>query len=558
MSLFWYPPEALRRVPTDDRDLTNREYGVSAGQQPIYERGFKLRMKALLADLIARGVVPVTGSSNDGIIGTLTGAPAVFGRKDSAGNPELPALLVAGTVEGAYDGDVKGGFATSVSKSVNIDDDGGLPNIWAPGYKNSVPDGGKAAVWEPGYHLENYRNSSGTSSSAALTAGLAAYFIKMKWAGQLKPTDETPLGIKNHILDTAWTRVAKNDDTRKVQAIWNGVKLTKRYKYCFWKKPKSLFGPSRDLVSRADNLLGEKPYAGNPYADDIYKRASESASATVATSTISRTSSAEPAKTNVSCEEDSDCSEYECDENQAPACLVALLDFDANICYCQNPSTITSATEPTNTTVTCEEDSDCNNYECEEDQTPACFAGLFNFDENICYCQNPSTTTSSVEPTASTLACDTDDGCSANQCPEDGTAHCSILGGLTGSGFCVCPSTETEAPTTSEKQTSTSTTAELAATVTKWPLEIKGVVCNDEATFQITKIISPESGYIERNYTASSFTASFNASWIEILSRTSTSKMLAILLGTVRGMPGKSLVIIGKTVPSMQAACGIG
>lgn len=95
--------------------------------------------------------------------GTITGPPAVFGRKDSAGNFELPALVVAGTIGGVYTDEAEGGFGTFIPVHNNIDDEGGIPHIWAPGFENSVPKG-NSLKWKEGYNMGNYKNTSGTSN----------------------------------------------------------------------------------------------------------------------------------------------------------------------------------------------------------------------------------------------------------------------------------------------------------------------------------------------------------------------------------------------------------
>lgn len=70
-------------------------------------------------------------------------------------------------------------------------------------------------------------------TAAALTAGLAAYFIRLGQLGLLNdeqgnPVDRTPLGIKNHIINSARTRFST---PRK--GIYNGIDTSQSF--CRWR-----------------------------------------------------------------------------------------------------------------------------------------------------------------------------------------------------------------------------------------------------------------------------------------------------------------------------------
>ena len=74
--------------------------------------------------------------------------------------------------------------------------------------------------------------------AAAVTAGLAAYFIRLSQLGELRTedgtaVDGTPLGIKRHIVSTAWARHSSDRAPDKIRrGIFNGVNAEQQS--CTW------------------------------------------------------------------------------------------------------------------------------------------------------------------------------------------------------------------------------------------------------------------------------------------------------------------------------------
>jgi hypothetical protein len=163
-------------------------------------RGFEARHKDLLDALVSRNAVLVTGSGNVGTL-TINGAPANFGKP---GDQNVPALLVIGGV-----------YADGVSGMVgNVDLDQGLPHAYAPAYNVMTADA------NPVKDFGDLKGCSGTSCSAAITAGLAAYYLRLAKNG-LIDSEATPLAIKEFIVKTAWSRGDIFDHPRP--GIWNSV-----------------------------------------------------------------------------------------------------------------------------------------------------------------------------------------------------------------------------------------------------------------------------------------------------------------------------------------------
>ncbi|KAI1377097.1 peptidase S8/S53 domain-containing protein [Hypoxylon crocopeplum] len=173
-----------------------------------FSAGFSTRMRFLLTDLASKGALIVTGTGNDkDNTDMIDGFPANFGRVDE--NP-IPELLAVGAVN-----------STSFVRHFQVDYAHGLPHIFAPG------QGVKAAEGSPNNWVlpENthYKTSHGTSCAAAITAGLAAYFLRLVQIGHLR-IDNSVLGLKNHILsDTvAWSR-GPGPIGEELPAICNGL-----------------------------------------------------------------------------------------------------------------------------------------------------------------------------------------------------------------------------------------------------------------------------------------------------------------------------------------------
>ncbi|OTA53054.1 hypothetical protein K449DRAFT_402198 [Hypoxylon sp. EC38] len=152
--------------------------------------GFAARMRFLLKDLVSKGVLPVTGTGNNTQTGTvIDGFPANYGRKDY---DPIPEILVVGGVH-----------STVFALCSQTDFDHGLPHIFAPGAGVKCADG---------------------NCAAAITVGLAAYFLRLAQIGHLK-IDKSPLGLKNYIISNGlkWSRA--DHKGRELPAIWNGVRL---------------------------------------------------------------------------------------------------------------------------------------------------------------------------------------------------------------------------------------------------------------------------------------------------------------------------------------------
>jgi hypothetical protein len=158
--------------------------------------GFAAAHKRLMDALAAKGAVLVTGTGNDGT-STVDGFPANYGKP---GNLNVPSLLVMG---GLYADGTTGIWG-------NTDLAAGLPHAYAPGRNVMVAD----------RDLLDLRSSSGTSCSAALTAGLAAYYLRLAQLNRIN-SDTSPQAIKDFIVGTSWSR--KDFDNLPRPGIWNSV-----------------------------------------------------------------------------------------------------------------------------------------------------------------------------------------------------------------------------------------------------------------------------------------------------------------------------------------------
>ncbi|KFZ22936.1 hypothetical protein V502_02572 [Pseudogymnoascus sp. VKM F-4520 (FW-2644)] len=169
--------------------------------------GFSGRMQALLANIITKGILPITGAGNLHENG-IDAWPANFASTANGASAALPELLVVGGVltDSGTDGAGNGVRVYSYDTAKN------LPHVYAPAYNVLVADGNLRGDHPP----SGTRSTMGTSDSAALTAGLAAYYLKLAQAG-VYDFAQTPIGLKNWIISQAWER------NPGVPAIWSGV-----------------------------------------------------------------------------------------------------------------------------------------------------------------------------------------------------------------------------------------------------------------------------------------------------------------------------------------------
>ncbi|KUJ21671.1 uncharacterized protein LY89DRAFT_729181 [Mollisia scopiformis] len=185
--------------------------------------GFSGRMQALLAKAVSQGVFPITGSGNGGAT-TIDGWPANFGGTAN-GQAVIPQLLVVGSVA-VTENEASNG---QISPSCSRDAAQNLPHIYAPGLFVTTADGNFLDGTE--YNTD----SSGTSDAAALTAGLAAYYLVLANSGSLKLADMSPAGLKAYITSSAssWAR----DAGPGASTIWNGAKPALDQETCAWVPP---------------------------------------------------------------------------------------------------------------------------------------------------------------------------------------------------------------------------------------------------------------------------------------------------------------------------------
>jgi hypothetical protein len=194
--------------------------------------GFVLRHKDLLDSLASKGAVLVTGAGN-GQSPRVDGVPGRYG-KPGLGSAHVPSLLVVG---GLYADGVTGIWGDSEPAS-------GVPHVYAPG-KNMISLDGDKSFWKP-ETSNGLLSTSGTSCSAALTAGLAAYYIRLAQLGLIE-SGTSPQAIKDLIVKTSWSRKDIFDLPRP--GIWNGADVV---------SPANEWTPNT-LSGRA--LFGRKFYA---------------------------------------------------------------------------------------------------------------------------------------------------------------------------------------------------------------------------------------------------------------------------------------------------------
>lgn len=180
--------------------------GPDGSTDEVYWYGFYIRYLELLESLASKGAILVTGTGNEGKT-QVAGLPASYGKPD-LGEFYVPSLLVMGGV--TPDGSGVWG---------NVDFDAGLPHAYAPGFGIRSADSDKS-FWPD----KDMKDSVGTSCSAALTAGLAAYYLRMAqlgftFDGQQIGTD--PQSMKDFIVGGAWSR--QDVDGRPRPGVWNKV-----------------------------------------------------------------------------------------------------------------------------------------------------------------------------------------------------------------------------------------------------------------------------------------------------------------------------------------------
>lgn len=162
--------------------------------------GFIWRHKHLLDSLAEKGAILVTGTGNEGSP-TVNGVPANYGKPQSIVGPfNVPSLLVMGGVYSDGTSGIKGSFEY----------DAGLPHAYAPGVNVIVADA----------QILDLRSSQGTSCSAAITAGLAAYYIRLAQLNLIN-VETSPQAIRDFIIKTSWSRRDIYDLPRP--GIWNSV-----------------------------------------------------------------------------------------------------------------------------------------------------------------------------------------------------------------------------------------------------------------------------------------------------------------------------------------------
>jgi hypothetical protein len=164
--------------------------------------GFMWRHKHLLDSLAEKGAILVTGSGNGGA-SRVNGLPANYGKPRSIVGPfNVPSLLVMGGVYSNGMSGLKGNFELEA----------GLPHAYAPGIDVMVAD---ARIGDVG-------RSSGTSCSTAITAGLAAYYIRLAQLNLIS-VETSPQAIKDYIIKTSWSRADFEGIPRP--GVWNSVDI---------------------------------------------------------------------------------------------------------------------------------------------------------------------------------------------------------------------------------------------------------------------------------------------------------------------------------------------
>jgi hypothetical protein len=169
--------------------------------------GFAIRHKALLTSLASKGAVLITGTGNGGD-STIDGWPANHGKADSEWY--VPSLIVVG-----------GEWSDASNPFGNTHFSEGLPHIYAPAAPSIRVADSDESTWE----YFPLRDTRGTSCSAAFTAGMAAYYLRLGQLGTLLDNPPTlnlgPDKIKEVMLELAWSRTSQQGPTRN--GISNGI-----------------------------------------------------------------------------------------------------------------------------------------------------------------------------------------------------------------------------------------------------------------------------------------------------------------------------------------------
>lgn len=180
--------------------------GPNGEVSDVYWQGFFSRYLELLESLASKGAILVTGTGNENEP-RIHGVPASYG-KPGFGDLHVPSLLVMGGV--SPDGTIAYG---------NTEFDAGLPHAYAPGFAIRAADSDKS-FWPD----NDMKNTAGTSCSAAFTAGLAAYYLRMSQLGATidgQQIKSDPQSMKDFIVGGAWSR--GDIDGRPRPGVWNKV-----------------------------------------------------------------------------------------------------------------------------------------------------------------------------------------------------------------------------------------------------------------------------------------------------------------------------------------------
>ncbi|KAI1090773.1 peptidase S8/S53 domain-containing protein [Rostrohypoxylon terebratum] len=197
-----------------------------------HSAGFDARMRFLLMDLVRKGALPITGSGN-AFKPTIDGFPANYGRSDY---DPIPEVLV-----------VRGVHPTSFNLAYQTDFAQGLPHIFAPALNVRCAEGNHD-LW----NISKFRRGDGTSCAAAITAGLAAYVLRLGQVNSDHTILNTPLSLKNYILSLSWSRMI--DHGRPLPAIWNGL----RRKPSFREDARDIGDVALDITRDIKRKLGKK------------------------------------------------------------------------------------------------------------------------------------------------------------------------------------------------------------------------------------------------------------------------------------------------------------
>lgn len=257
-------------------------------------------------------------------------------------------------------------------------------------------------------------------SAAAITAGLAAYFLKLEQAGKLS-IDRSPLGLKAYITsnDLAWARTGQDGD---LLSIWNGA--TPAPQSCPWSDGK------RD-VARGESVPPDVCKLPRP-SGSVSSRGTGAKSPTVTTRPPSTFITSTVPFPHISA-------------TPSPTVSICLSSAAYTSCHfvggghspvCQDVPTCVrwapKSTPPPGTR--CERDSECDKYECVQGSKPGCWVNAMGgVKYGMCQClpnetiqpttETPSPTTSVVyvptgTPPPAQANCNTTSDCTAWTCAD--------------------------------------------------------------------------------------------------------------------------------------------